>query len=113
MPERRLNATLPTPLDQVAVLPMPSVKSGCVSSTTTTKVCVALNVAGPSSVTITEMRFVRPPWVSLGRQVNTPLVGWTDAPAGALARLNVSFCAGKSVSTATLVNVSSEFSASV
>src|SRR5258706_121902 len=46
------------------------------------------------------------PCVSLGVQVNTPLAEPIAALVGALTRLNVSTCAGRSGSVAVLVSVS-------
>src|SRR3972149_636712 len=85
-----------------------SVGALLVSSTNTVKLCVALKLGTPLSVTMTAIGFVDGPCASLGVQVNAPLFELTCAPGGAPApRLNNSVLGGASVSPAPLVNVSS------
>src|SRR5437867_2943494 len=78
-----------------------------VSSTNTVKVCVALRLGVPLSVTMTLMigRPGRRDWV--GVQLNTPLVAPRVALRGAYTRLKVSVFAGRSGSEAELVKVRS------
>src|ERR1043166_9332058 len=94
---------------QVMVTVSPEAPTDCMTGgaareTVTVKLCAALRGGEPSSVTRTVMRLVLGPCASVGLQVNTPLVGWIRAPAGAPgSRLNVSALAGRSASLATLV----------
>ena len=76
-----------------------------VSKTNTVKLCVALKLGTPLSVTITLMKFVPGPCDSSGVQLNAPLSGLTVAFVGApVPRLNVS--AWVSTSLATFVKTS-------
>ncbi len=76
------------------------------SVTITVKACVVFMLGLPSSLTRTTITFVLGPCASLGDQVNTPLVASMAAPVGAPgSRLNVRFCAGRSLSVAVTVKV--------
>src|SRR5439155_25964164 len=82
-------------------------RASAFSSTTTAKLCVALRLGKPSSLTRTINKFVLLPSVWLGVQFSTPFVGLIAASGGALvSRLNVSALAGMSESVAVWVIVS-------
>src|SRR5437867_375219 len=94
---------------QVMVTSSPEALRDCMTGeaarkTLTVKLRVALRGGEPSSETRRASWRVLGPGASLGGQVNTPLLGWIRAPAGAPgSRLNVSALAGRSASLATLV----------
>src|SRR5205085_2699547 len=76
------------------------------SSTMTVKVCEALRLGTPSSVTVTVTGFVLGPWASVGTHVMTPFVGLMIMPAGAFVpRLYVNIVASTSL---TDVNTTSK-----
>ena len=76
------------------------------SFTTTVKLFVSLKLGTPLSVTRTVIVLVPGPCVSLGVQLNTPLLALMLAPDGGLIKLNVSVLAGRSASVAVTVSVS-------
>ncbi len=68
----------------------------------------------PSSVTTTLTAMLVGPWASVGVQVKRPVWGLISAPAGAPSpRLKVRFCAGRSLSTASIWTVSGDNSSTV
>src|SRR5882672_8226327 len=71
------------------------------SCTTTVKRRDAVSGGAPLSATVTVMVLVAGPWASAGVQVNTPVLGSMNAPAGAPPpRLNVRVWPGWSGSVA-------------
>src|ERR1043165_9743414 len=84
-----------------------SVGGRLLSKTMTEKFCVTLRWGEPLSVTMIEMEFEPGPCVSVGVQVNTPLLELMAALVGAFApRLNVKELVGISGSLATFVMTS-------
>ena len=78
---------------------------GCVSGfTVAVKFCVALKAGVPLSVTFSEIKFVVSDCETIGRQTKFPFAASSVAFAGALNKLNVNVCGGKSVSVALAVN---------
>ena len=76
------------------------------SLTTTVNVLESLRAGEPLSVTRTVITFVPRPCASVGVQLNSPLVGLIDAPAGAPeSKLKVSVCVGISESVAVTVKL--------
>src|SRR5213596_2213144 len=76
------------------------------SMTSTVKLLVALSAGVPLSVTLTVIVFVLGPWVSVGVQVSTPVVGLRAMPDGPLTSAKVNVLAGRSVSLAVIVTTS-------
>ena len=76
------------------------------SFTTTVKLFVSLKLGTPLSATRTVIVLVPGPCVSLGVQLNPPLLALMLAPGGGLIKLNVSVLAGRSASVAVTVSVS-------
>ena len=84
-------------------------KTGAVfdSKTVTRKVCVALRLGEPLSVTRRETVLVLGPCDSVGVQVNKPFDEFIVAPlGGVVAKLNVRIFAGISASEATALKLS-------
>ena len=73
--------------------------------TNTVKLCVALKLGEPLSVTMTLIGFVLGLCAMVGRQLKMPLLALTDEPDGFPCKLNVNVCAGMLVSLALLVKL--------
>src|SRR5438094_575486 len=71
--------------------------------TVTLKLWVALRLGVPLSATTTVTGLRVLAWVTKGRQEKTPLLVFSAALAGPVARLKVSVCGGTSVSVAVFV----------
>ncbi len=81
--------------------------SGWVSGLTVTwKLCIALRLGVPLSVTITVNRLVVSAWVTSGRQMKTPLLVSIVALVGPVVRLKANVWGGTSGSAAVLVMTS-------